>query len=254
MTDLHAEAPRAHHRSPNPRRRVRRSLDFFAAHLQPGMQLLDLGCGPGSITVELADLVVPGTTTGVDQTDPGELPGVTFVRADVRDLPFADGSFDAILLHGVLQHLPDPLAALREARRVAASGAVIGVRDADWDGQLIAPPDPALPRTFEILAALRSGTSPRVGKHLRGLLHEAGFVDCTASASVDYDGTAEAAWSTAEAHMAVLSRPALTERAVAAGLTSAAELAELREAWRRWGEQPGAFLARFWCEAIGFAD
>jgi hypothetical protein len=140
-----------------------------------------------------------------------------------------------------------------QPRRVAAPGAVIGVRDADWDGQLLAPGDATLDRSFELLAALRAGTSPRVGKHLRELLIRAGFQRCTASATVDYDGTDEAVRDTAASYQALLSRPAIIERALARGLTTAAEIEDIKAAWLRWAEDPGAFLARFWCEAVGFA-
>src|SRR5215475_11250525 len=68
---------------------------FFLPHLRPGMDLLDLGCGPGSITIGLAAAVAPGRTTGVDRI-PQSIDGVEVTSADVMDLPFPDASFDAI--------------------------------------------------------------------------------------------------------------------------------------------------------------
>jgi SAM-dependent methyltransferase len=136
-------------------------------YLKPGMVLLDLGCGPGSITVGLAAAVAPGSATGVD-LDPGlpsDADGVTLVQADVNDLPFPDATFDAVFACALLQHLPDPLPALREARRVARPGAMIGVADIDTAASLIEPVDPWLAMSFEVSAKLRAG-SPHTGRRL----------------------------------------------------------------------------------------
>jgi SAM-dependent methyltransferase len=254
MTSPLEAALRAHHRPHQATRTAAASAAFFLPLLRPGMALLDIGCGPGTITVGLAEAIAPGVATGVDIAPAAVPEPVLVVEASAYDLPFPDASFDAIFSHATLQHLSDPLAALREARRVAKPGAVIGVRDADWDGQLLAPADPMLDRTFTILGTLRANSSPTVGKHLRGLLAAAGFTDCVASASVDYDGTVEAARGTAQGYANLLGRPGLVETVIRQGISSAEELREIVEAWRRWAEQPGAFLARFWCEATGRAD
>ena len=229
---------------------------FFIRHLRPGMSLLDLGCGPGSITVGLAERVAPGATTGFD-LDPGLPDGadeeaITLVSGDAHELPFEDGTFDAIFSSAMLQHLPDPLAVLREARRVAKPGAVIGLVDADWDGQLLWPTNSSLERSIEIMTELRAGTSPYVGKQLRSLLVEAGFENCEGSARVVHEGTPEgvagfgtnmAGWLAGE-----------QDKAVAQGLASADELASMIQAWNDWSTEPGGFLARFWCEAVGWVS
>jgi SAM-dependent methyltransferase len=117
------------------------------------MRLLDLGCGPASITAGLAEAVGDdGVAIGFDG-DPGPA-GVPLVAGDVFRLPFRERSFDAVFSSAVLQHLPDPLAALVEVRRVCAPGAVVGLADADWGGALVAPPNPLLDRGQQILEAL----------------------------------------------------------------------------------------------------
>jgi SAM-dependent methyltransferase len=116
----YAQAMQRRHRPAHANRSAQSHAAFLLPHLRPGMTLLDLGCGPGTITAGLAEAVAPGPTVGVDliPPPPGDVPGVTFVSADVRELPFEDASFDAVFACCLLQHLADPLAALREARRV----------------------------------------------------------------------------------------------------------------------------------------
>lgn len=226
---------------------------FLRPHLRPGMALLDLGCGPGSITTGLAAAVAPGRTTGVDLSAQ-PVDRVSVVTADVTRLPFPDASFDAIYSSALLQHLPDPLAALREARRVARPGAVIGVVDADWDGELLHPADDVIRRSMVIARKLREGTSPFVGKQLRHLLTEAGFSRVQGSARVVHHGTPEETAGVGSFTASLFRYPAAVERVVAAGWATADELEEMSRAWVAWGAQPGAFLARFWCEAIGWSE
>ena len=141
------------HRPAQARRTAERSAAFLLPHLHPGVRLLDAGCGPGVITLGLAEAVATGEAIGID-TSPEAIASacatasslgrrdVRFLTADVTALPFADASFDAVFCHAVLQHLRDPLSALREFRRVLSPGGVIGVADADIDGSIIAPSDP----------------------------------------------------------------------------------------------------------------
>jgi SAM-dependent methyltransferase len=218
---------------------------FFLPYLKPGMALLDLGCGPGSITVGLAAKVAPGPTTGVDLEPalPEGAGGVTLVQADVNHLPFPDASFDAVFACALLQHLPDPLPALR----------VIGVTDIDTAASIIEPSDPWLAMSFAISAELRAG-SPQTGRRLRGLLHEAGFHRCTADARAFHHGDPEGTKALADFNESWYTTPEIVERVVARGLATAEEMTAMSAAWAAWGRQPGAFYAGFWCEVIGWAD
>jgi ubiquinone/menaquinone biosynthesis C-methylase UbiE len=216
------------------------------------LRLLDLGCGPGSITVGLAAAVAPGPTVGVD-LHPGPLVGgVSLVKADVHHLPFPDASFDALFAGALLQHLPDPLVALREARRVARPGTVIGVTDIDTATYLIAPGDPRLDRAFELNARLRAGR-PDTGRRLRGLLHEAGFRDCVATARAFHHGDPEETRALAEFNASWFTTPAIVERVVTNGWATGEEMTAMSQAWRDWGRDPGAFFASLWCDALGWA-
>ena len=113
---------------------------FILPYLRPGMRLLDIGCGPGSITLDLAEHVAPGEVIGIDR-EPLQLEraralaverGVAnarFATGDAYALPFPGASFDAVFANAVLMWLRDPLAALKEFRRVLRPAGVAGISD-----------------------------------------------------------------------------------------------------------------------------
>jgi SAM-dependent methyltransferase len=91
-----------------------------------GDAALDLCCGHGNVSAGLAQ--AGGRVTGLDFSPVmigfarEAVPDVTFVEGDAMNLPFEDGSFDAVTIGFGMPHLPDPAAALHEARRVLAPG------------------------------------------------------------------------------------------------------------------------------------
>jgi 2-polyprenyl-3-methyl-5-hydroxy-6-metoxy-1,4-benzoquinol methylase len=168
---------------------------FFIPYLRPGMRLLDCGCGPGSITCDLAKMVAPAEVVGID-FDPQRVEaatgyssekGVTNVRfqaATVYELPFPDASFDAVFAHGLLDHLAEPLKAVREMRRVLRPGGLIGVRAPDFDGHIVGPTGSPVAEVLSLTkqAEIHDGQSHCVGWDLRGFLHQVG---CTRVIATD---------------------------------------------------------------------
>ena len=244
LRDLHSPA--------HARRRADRWAGFLLPHLRAGMCLLDVGCGPGSITTGLAEAVVPGRAVGIDP-DPARVDRakVTVATARGENLPFADASFDAVFACAVLQHVAEPEVILREVRRVARPGAVVGIADADWDGFLVHPPDPLLHRGQEVLRAIRPTGDPGVGKRLRHLMATTGFERVVATARTNADGGAGTAAAGAF-RAASFEAPTAVAVAESMGASTAAEMAAIADAWRSWGASPGAFFAGFWVEALGW--
>jgi ubiquinone/menaquinone biosynthesis C-methylase UbiE len=125
------------------------SAAYLLPRLRPGLDLLDVGCGPGTITCDLARKVAPGRVVGIDASaevlDEAKVSAgrlnlpVTFEVADLFALPFADHTFDVVHAHQVLQHVADPVAALMEMRRVCRPRGVVAARDSDYPSFAFAP-------------------------------------------------------------------------------------------------------------------
>ena len=153
-------------------RRTGEVAAFLAPHLRAGMRLIDCGCGPGSITADLAHAVAPGEAIGIDLREDALTHGrtlarergimnVTFRAASVYELPYADGSFDAAFACAVLQHLAAPLAALKEMRRVLKPEGVIGIVDGSSTSTFRYPTNPLLERWDKLRALEREYNAGR---------------------------------------------------------------------------------------------
>lgn len=235
------------------------SAAYLVPLLRPGMEVLDVGCGPGTITVELAQLTAPGRTIGIDPaaevidgaralgTDPtaGQGTRVDFRVGDVMSLPFADESFDVVHAHQVLQHLVDPVGALRQMARVCRPGGLIAVRDSDYEAMTWYPDDPDLDAWLVMYRKVASanGGEPDAGRHLLHWAREAGLGNVRASASAWCFATdADRAWWGDLWADRVL-QSALAARALELGFATQDHLARMSEAWRRWAAADDGWFA-----------
>ncbi|WP_040477747.1 methyltransferase domain-containing protein [Longispora albida] len=232
-------------------RTAENSAAYLLPELRPGQRLLDVGCGPGTITADLARLVAPGHVTGLDAAPEvlaeaaAALPDATFTTGDVHALEYEDGAFDVVHAHQVLQHLPDPAGALAEMRRVCAPGGVVAARDADYAGMTWYP---LLPELDEWLALYRTvargnGHEPDAGRRLLAWANAAGLTGVRATASVwCYASPADRAWWGGMWADRILNSR-LAEQAVSAGHASRSDLERISEGWQRWAASPdGWFL------------
>lgn len=235
---------------------------FFLQHLRPGMRVLDVGCGPGSITVGFAEAVMPGEVVGVDfqpsQVDQAqalsEARGMMNLRFEVADayrLPFLDRSFDAVFAHAVLWHLREPVQALAEIRRVLRPGGFVGIRDCDWGGRIYAPATPLLEQWWALTVRIRqrNGGNPFLGRHLRRLLLEAGFERIEVGASTWTAGTTEEIRLCATFLKAQLRGFAST--ALAEDWMDQSTIDEVAAEIDAWSGRPDAFYVDTYCEALG---
>jgi ubiquinone/menaquinone biosynthesis C-methylase UbiE len=203
---------------------------LVGAGIAPGMRVLDLGCGSGEVTVELAGMVgASGSVTGVD-TDPAMLEvarartleldvPIDFVRGDALGPYPADG-YDAVYARFLLSHLADPAAALGAMRAATRRGGIVIVEDVDFPGHLWHPPCAAFARYVELYqeVARRRGGDAAIGPQLPRLVHQAGYanvqLDVVQPTFLDGDGK----------RIAVLTMEAIRDAVVAAGLATHVEV------------------------------
>ncbi|MEI8392944.1 MAG: methyltransferase domain-containing protein [Actinomycetes bacterium] len=233
-------------------RSVENSAAYLLPHLASGMDLLDVGCGPGTITVDLAKYVSPGRVVGIDRAEAAVDEAVSlgvgkveFRQGDAYDTGLEDGSFDVIHAHQVLQHLTEPLRALREWKRVLRDGGILAVRDSDYGAFVWSPADPLLDRWMSLYHQLteRNGVEADAGRRLKGWVRTAGFTEivCTSSNCTFADEESKTLWGETWADR--VRQSSYAEQALAYGLSSSAELQEIAGAFLRWASDPdGVFI------------
>jgi SAM-dependent methyltransferase len=234
-------------------RTAENSAAYLLPSLAPGLSVLDVGCGPGTITSDFALLVAPGEVVGIDASSEvvaqaaasAEGLGLSNLRFEVGDLfalDYTDESFDVVHLHQVLQHLGNPAEALVALRRVLAADGVLAARDSDYSAFTWAPADPLLDRWMELYLAVtaRNGHDACIGPRLMGHALEAGFasVEVSSSTWTYADPESRSWWGGLWADRVRYSR--FGEQAVAYGLSSEEELDSIAAAWLRWAEAPDA--------------
>jgi SAM-dependent methyltransferase len=238
-------------------RTAENSASYLLPHLHAGDRLLDVGCGPGTLTVDLARVVSPGEVLGIDvvasvvaeasaHAEEAGVANVTFRTGDFRDVGLEQGSFDVVHAHQVLQHLRDPVGALGAMADLARPGGIVAVRDGDYGAFTWAPASAALERWREVYTAVarHNGAEPDAGRWLLACAHAAGLSDATYTSSTWTFATPadRTWWCELWAERCVSS--SFARQAVDYAIADADELHSIAEAWRAWAHQPDAvFIA-----------
>jgi ubiquinone/menaquinone biosynthesis C-methylase UbiE len=253
------------------RRDAATSAAFFLPHLRPGLRLLDVGCGPGSITIGLAEAVAPGEVVGLDHQSvrveqaralvaERAIANVRFEVGSAYELPFPDAAFDAAFAHTLLMHLAEPQRGLKEIKRVLRPGGVIGVADDDQATLLISPPTPLLEELCALnqrwLLEVRTA-HPLIARHHRQTLLAAGFARVVAgvsTATFGVYGTPEETRAIGGWWASFVDQVREEGEVVRRGWVDAARLEAMAAAAVAWGERPDAFMAMTGVTAVGWTD
>ena len=229
-------------------RTAENSAAYVLPHITPGARVLDVGCGPGTITADFARLAgADGEVLGMDaapdviaaaRREHGAVSNLGFAVGDIAKPELPDSRYDVVHAHQVLQHLREPIAALRQMGRLTREGGVVAVREADYSGMSWHPQSRGLDRwlsTYQSVAR-RSGAEPDAGRRLLGWAQRAGFADVTPSASVWCFATPEDRqwWGGLQADR--ITQSAVADQALGASLADEAALQSMATAWRTWAD------------------
>ena len=228
------------------RRRLEPNGAFFVEHLKPGIAVLDCGCGPGTITRDIAARIAPGNVTGVDfnplqveiATRAAVAAGIAnavFRQGSAYELPFADATFDAVFSHALIEHLREPERAMAEFMRVLKPGGVLGVCTPDWGGFLLAPPSEKLLLAFEAYKKLqnRNGGDVYCGHKLGLYMERAGFANIRMQAR--YENYSP---------LTIIGDFLAVNHEEAGDPKTAAT-------WREWARAPNGMFAQAWVSCVG---
>ena len=240
-------------------------VDFFLRHLKPGMSVLDCGCGPGTITQGIAQIVAPGKVVGCD-LEPGMvarataeaegkgLDNLSFQEGNILDLPFEDNTFDAVMSCAVTEHLSEPVKAMSELGRVAKQGGIVGITRTDWSANLFAPPCPPAERFIELFESgfKTQGATMFGGKDLPRMMQEAGLTVAAGDVLIAMNGayTAGPGNAMVAGWAEWIENLPLFDRVIEDGLTTREELDAMCAEMREWSAQPGTLAATGGCRVV----
>lgn len=219
------------------------SAAFLLPHLRPDMRLLDVGCGPGTITADLATHVAHAT--GVDAAPQQPPSGVEFIQSDAESLPFEDNTFDVAFAAQALHHVPNPVSALQEMQRVVKPGGIIASREVDYGAMTWYPANQGISRwraIFSVIAAL-SDMEPNAGRHLPTWFTHAGLTDLQVSSSTWTYASTEERETLATSWITRTQEDNYRQRASEALNEDPTEaINSIVEGWNAWKDTPGALF------------
>jgi ubiquinone/menaquinone biosynthesis C-methylase UbiE len=253
----------------NAARSMSTSAGFFVPYIFAGMKLLDCGCGPGSITLDLAEAIAPGEVIGVDHDESSlelarqaaakrGIQNARFESGDIYNLPFADNSFDGVWTSSVVQWLAEPAKALQEIFRVLTPGGVYASRDRDRRGDLFGNANRLIRRALNLhywQNELLSGGDLSFGGKMRSLMLKAGFENVVTDASYESHSGPDGARFIVGNYDRILRediRPTAVRVIKEQGWADDGQLAQMLVAWKTWADDARSFYCICRVENVGW--
>lgn len=234
---------------------------FLRPYLKPGMRILDCGCGPGTLTIGLARTIAPGEVVAIDIEEEqlniayknsriADVTNIEFKHANIFDIPFEDNTFDVVFSQAVLIHLKDPIAAIKEQKRVTKPGGVVAVRDPYRGHKYFIYPSNKLLEESLILyhrALIDDNCDMDIGIKLAELFTKVSFKEIKHTLFCDNYGSQKAA----EIFPESMTEMPYSKKLLAAGEVTLEQLKSYQQAWVDFGKIHGAYYGFIWGEAIG---
>jgi len=246
-------------------RTVQNSAAFLLPHIKPHFTIVDLGCGPGTITRGFCAFVPHGSVIGIDASPAvieqarslapaSEYPNLSFRVGDITErLPFEDESVDVVYTHQTLLHLPRPIPVLEEARRILKPGGLLAMRE--WDRSDWHPADPMLTASMRYVSEAARATGAQgsgTGRRLHVWAAAAGFERGKMRVGVGgtcYTAPDEAKWW-AEVHIGRLEGEVGRHWVEDGIVPDQEEVDAIKAALRRWAESDDAWSVTWQGEVL----
>ena len=239
------------------------SASHLLPYLRPGLRVLDFGCGPGTISAGLARAIHPGELHGVDmEVSQIELArnvakaygqdNAIFHVGDVTALPFEDNFFDVAHCHNVLMHVPNTQAVLSEAKRVLKPGGIISCREMICESSFTHPDFGVIRKAWDMFEDLLEADEghAQMGKEIKAQLLKAEFDNVRTTASFDTFSTPSDIEFIFDLANEWFLSPEITEAAIKYGAATEKLCNDIKVAYERWREHPGAVCCVAFGEAI----
>ncbi len=237
---------------------------FLLPRLTSGMSVLDVGCGPGSITVGLAEAIAPGEAVGVDiEASQIELArekaaklglgNCRFETASVLALPFPNDGFDVVYGHTILMQFSDVGPVLEEVKRVLKPGGLAAFREIDFGASLYGPADVAMKTVMSTLqrSVRENDGYPDIGRDLPALFAGVGLNVLSARPVYAYSPNAEARAGMYRAMSGLWTQADFVNEAVGKGWITEDERASVARRLEMEAKDPGGLSGTTYVEVIG---
>ncbi|PVI06581.1 methyltransferase UbiE [Periconia macrospinosa] len=243
-------------------RTVENSCPHLLPYLKvPTLHILDVGCGPGTISTDLATRVPDGFVLGIDPSAEviekarkhAEEKGVKNIRFEVGDIfnwdqitGIEEGSFDVVHAHQVLQHLEEPVRAMKEFIKLAKVDGLVALREADFSAMHHYPDHPGIQKWKDLYLTVTKGLGfdPTIGKRLHAVAMEAGFprndIDATVGTWLFSTPEEREFWCGLWAERTVKSD--FRDRVVDGGYGTEADLEEIAQSWKEMEKKEDGWL------------